>query len=267
MPMNRMHCSDPLSVSRGAIVRRPPFADVELVARRSTRALPGGASKDPFFDARIWGAPTIGPKTIINAPFGWIGIVRHSARMCARLLNDTEMRILVLELSASSGISIEVAPHGTEGIAALHSLASEVGQAAACIDAETGLLSRSSLQGFIGLWTAPRMQIPAMEHMELSRQVDALSESARRSLMDDAEILRSGGSFSGVNAPLLKDWNLGFPPGATTVEIVGETVIGSSRRLIAESVVAMDRLRRFVRTTERLYRLRPDELEQGYERR
>lgn len=236
-----------------------PVADPDLALARRLRALPAGGATDPFFDARVWGAPTIGPETIINAPFGWIGLVRHLGRMCATLLGDTEARILVLILSRASGISVEVERCGTGTMAALHSLAAEVGQAAACIEAETGLLSRSSLRALVQFWTSPRVRPPSIEHLELSRQLDLLSVKARRRLVGDVEILWSGAAPSAVDAPILKNWNLGFPPGAVTVEIVGVTGAGKSRRLIAEPLIAMDRLRRFARTTHSLYRLRSDE--------
>ncbi|WP_145986973.1 hypothetical protein [Bradyrhizobium vignae] len=163
----------------------------------------------------------------------------------------------MLTLSRETGISVEVERCSAPALAAIHSLAAEVGQAAACIDAETGLLSRSSALEFFQSLNSPRVQPPPPEHLELAMRVGRLSRNARRRLLDDVGILLSGSVPGDRNVPMLKDWNFGFPPGAVVVEIVGAA--GANRRLVAEPVVAMDRLRRCVRTTQGLYRLRSDE--------
>lgn len=251
-----------LSEGGNAVARCRRVVGTDLALGRSSSPRATGAT-DPFFDARIWGAPTIGPETVISAPFGWIGFTRQMGRLCADLLSDTDARISVLGLSHSSSISIEVERCDRAAAAALHSLAGEVGQAAACIDPETELLLRSSLRELVDFWTSPSMQGPPIEHVELCRQTEALSGRARRRLAGDAEILCSGAAPCAPGAPLIKDWNLCFPPGATTVEIVGETGTGKNRRSIAEPLVAVDTLRRFARTTDRYYRLRLDEVDKG----
>jgi hypothetical protein len=183
-------------------------------------------------------------------------LVRDLGRLFAARLGHTGARISVLAISPSSGISIELEPTDADYMAAFHSLAHEFSHAAPCLDPGTGLLLPPALQAFIDFWADPRRRTPPMEFRELARQTGALSMVARRRIIQDLRVLRSGAQLHLDGAPILRQWNLGFPPGATAVEIVGEIGEGKRRRMIAEPLVAVDRLLRCARTTRGLYRMR-----------
>jgi hypothetical protein len=213
------------------------------------------AETDPFLDARIWGAPVIGATTAISAPFGWIGLTREFARRCGKQFAGASVRIGAVCI-VPSGISIEVEEADPASLRALHLVAHEVGQAATRFDPDTGLLRPQSLRNVILEIAQTTPAAAKVFPLDLPRLAD---EAARDRLIDD---LRTIGSNRRIpperQGPRLEYWTLSFPRGTTQVQLVGSVRTGSRRRSICEQVLAIDNLKRYARTTTRLYSLRDD---------
>jgi hypothetical protein len=225
-------------------------------AREKIHQTDGGPLRaDRFREARLWGAPVIGPHTEIVAPFGWTGLARAFGRLCGQSLARYGVRFSSVSI-LPSGLCLEMKEFGSgEHSAAIHAIANEIAQAAPAIEPATGLLTWASLREFARYAASPGAEIypcPRPEFREQWSEYLTLSKGQRLRCVADIERVREGFPPSDLSdAPFFERWNLIFPPGSTTVAIWGETASHS----VADALFAVDRYRRWACGGRGVYRL------------
>jgi hypothetical protein len=209
---------------------------------------------DRFRDARIWGAPVIGPHTVISAPFGWTGLARIFGERCGQSLVRCGIRFSAVSI-LPSGLCLEMEEFGSgEHFTAIHAIANEIAQAAPAVAPESGLLTWPALREFVQQAVSPdaaAYPCPRPEFRELWSAYAALSKSQRGRCLEDIERLREGFPPAEPTAPFLDRWGLVFLPGTTTVSIWGE----ANSHSITDTLFAIDRLRRWACGGRGVYRL------------
>jgi hypothetical protein len=215
--------------------------------------VPAPPAESRFADARVWGAPAVGPQTRLGAPFGWTGLLRATARDIGSLLRDTQVRVASLSIE-TRGITVDLEGSDVQTRTSVLSLAHDVGLAATAIDPETGLLTARGLGDFLRyLRSADLQRRPPREFESLLAGKELRSKDSQAAVAADLE--RLGGSLRPLEpstAPLLSKWKLAFPRGFTTVAIVGDSEAGPA---VVEPLLAVGRLAQWARTTVRLYAL------------
>jgi hypothetical protein len=209
---------------------------------------------DRFQDARIWGAPVIGPHTAISAPFGWTGLAGIFGKRCGQSLARCGIRFSAISILAS-GLCLEMEEFDSgEHFASIHTIANEIAQAAPSVAPESGLLTWPALREFVQQAASPDADTypcPRPEFGELLSAYAALPKSQRGRCLEDIERLREGFPPAEPRAPFLDRWGLVFLPGTTTVSIWGE----ANSHSITDTLFAIDRLRRWACGGRGVYRL------------
>ena len=255
MPSGSRNSKDRKRGHRSASAGRSSCREPRGIPDEGPEGDASGATTDPFLDARIWGAPVLGPNTAISAPFGWIGVTREFGRLCAKRLPGASARIRAFSMSPS-GIAIEVEEADPNELRTLHLLAHEAGQAATRFEPDTGLLRPPFLRDLI--------RDVGHQNPNEARDVQLYlicfpAELARDRLIGDLQTIISNSRIPPEHqGPRLQDWTLAFPRGFTAVQLIGTVRLGDGSRTIREPLLAIDNLQRYARTTTTLFSLRDD---------
>jgi hypothetical protein len=229
-------------------LRLPQPAERALVAA-------GARRYNRFEEVRSTGAPVIGIETILAAPFGWTGLMRLLGQRVGTRLKDSQIRIRVLAIMPA-GISIELSKLGSaHNRIELHAIANDIGKAAAAIDPETGLLNEYALSDLTKWMVAPKGDCPPQFAGILSA-LDGSDLTIRSRLACRLSEIRFGhtaGWPASATQRILR-WRIGFPPGATSAEIVGIKDAATALP-IAEPVIVLGRLREWIVTVSGGYAL------------